>query len=200
MNKTKVFGLGLPRTGTTSLHHILRALDYDCKHFVDELFAPPDWSILEKHDAFVDSPVPMLFKECDERIPNSKFILTTRSLNTWLASMEWLFTHGKVLWNWSPMMYEYHHRFMGTDTFDRGKLTSFWHTYHADVNDYFAGRTSDLLCIDIDDGFDSSTICEFLEIPLKDISMEKKNARRYTTRGQRFKYFLRRMITSTPYR
>jgi hypothetical protein len=69
----KVFGIGLSKTGTTSLSAALAILGYRSKHFPkDEDFA--------RYDAFSDITVAMKFKTLDRFFPGSQFIYTvTRS-------------------------------------------------------------------------------------------------------------------------
>lgn len=63
--KVKIFALGLSRTGTSTLTDILKQLDYKTYHFVEELLGEtPDWDTLEKHDAFLGTPFPKLYKVC----------------------------------------------------------------------------------------------------------------------------------------
>ena len=75
----KVFGIGLSKTGTTSLSAALAILGYRSKHFPkDEDFA--------RYDAFSDITVAMKFKTLDRFFPGSQFIYTVRDEPAWLAS------------------------------------------------------------------------------------------------------------------
>ncbi len=98
--KNKVFGIGLSRTGTVSLHKQLIELAYVSRHSSGQLIKDSSFDIMRDIDALVDSPVPLLYQALDRRYPNSKFILTTRNKDAWLHSMEWMFTHGKAGWDW----------------------------------------------------------------------------------------------------
>lgn len=157
----KVFGIGLPRTGTTTLYHILTQLGFRCRHFSWELIYGSA-SCLLRADAFSDLPIPAIYPQLDELCPASRFILTTRGLESWLASMQWLFENGPTLWNWPEATHWYHEKFYGTRTYDADKLRAKWQEHHAAVEDYFAGRESDLLVIRLEEGFDGEAICRFL--------------------------------------
>jgi hypothetical protein len=90
----KIFGIGLNRTGTTSLAKALSMLGYKAKHWNDTIhmidYIDGHWKIdygqFDKFDAFVDTPVTRIYKELDKHYLGSKFILTTREMNSWLLS------------------------------------------------------------------------------------------------------------------
>lgn len=180
----KIFGVGLSRTGTTLLNSVLLQLGFDSRHYVGELLGKADWSVLEKHDAFCDLPIPMLFEECDKRCPGSRFILTTRSIDRWLQSMEWLLTEGRVLWNFSNSANGHIKEFYGDVTFNPITLTNAWEKHHENVRSYFANRPNDLFVINLEDGFDTLALCDFLGLPATDIDLAQKNAK-----GQRASTF-----------
>lgn len=85
----KIFGLGLSRTGTTSLAAALSALGFHTIHwlnpFTREVMHPDD---LHLFDAFTDTPVCMNFETYYFMFPNSKFIYTVRSFESWRKSMD----------------------------------------------------------------------------------------------------------------
>ena len=89
-----IFGIGLSRTGTTSLHHALELLGYRSAPSSAALLDDQYDRLLDRYDAFTDNPIPFMYRDLDARYPGSKFILTTRPLAGWLASMEWLFDEG----------------------------------------------------------------------------------------------------------
>ena len=109
MKKTKVFGLGLSRTGTTTLGKCLTILGYTVTDnsfeqlkLVKEGNLDPIWEITNKFDAFEDLPWPFIYKELYKKYPNAKFILTThKDEETWLKSYIRHCTYGKrkTLWN-----------------------------------------------------------------------------------------------------
>jgi len=186
--KKRIFGIGLSRTGTSSLHYLLEGLGYRSKHYVGELITNPRHDLDIAFDAFSDSPIPLLYPQLDKRYPGSKFILTTRNKNDWLKSMKWLFTHGKALYDWSPSTHQYHKLFYHTTSYNKRILSAHYDNFHEEVTSYFKTRPADLLILNIDEGISVSNVCAFLNIPEKPIFFPKANERRNVTVAQRIKY------------
>ena len=186
----KVFGIGLSRTGTKSLHLILEQLGLRSIHFIPPLLDEPDWSIIDTADCFTDGPIPMIFKECDERYSNSKFILTLRDKSQWLESMKWMYKYGKVIWRWPEQVKRYQEEFYGSREFNEKILSDLWERHHENVEEYFRKRQADLFTVNIDEGFNISELCRFLQVPEKIIEVFKSNSKRYPSVRQWIKYFL----------
>ena len=83
--KNKIFGIGLNKTGTTSLGCYFKDLGY--KHYCNPkydniLLAKNDinkiYEIADKFEIFEDWPWPLIYKELYRKYPKSKFILTIR--------------------------------------------------------------------------------------------------------------------------
>jgi len=78
----KIFGIGLPKTGTTSLTIALEMLGYTSRHSPMECFTLHHGELsvnqkkIDKYDALTDLPIPHFYPELDICFPNSKFILT----------------------------------------------------------------------------------------------------------------------------
>jgi len=90
----KIFGLGLSKTGTTTLgacfaqlgfRHLLWRADLVeawCNGDLD-----PIYDKIERYDTFEDLPFPFIYKELADRYPDARFILTVRSTpEKWLES------------------------------------------------------------------------------------------------------------------
>jgi len=93
-DKKKIFCIGFPRTGTTTLSNALSKLGYMTRggpdHILDAFFNNDLESIykfVDQNDAFQDNPWFCLYKELDKRYPGSKFILTERESDKWLRSI-----------------------------------------------------------------------------------------------------------------
>jgi hypothetical protein len=91
----KVFGLGVSRTGTTSLDRALRALGYRVRGYDQDLLAK--WragdaaavmAAIEEYDAFQDWPYPLAYREImDKYGASALYILTVRRTpEAWLQS------------------------------------------------------------------------------------------------------------------
>ena len=82
------------KTGTTSLGLALLKLGYsvlgariDLGEKLSEGRIEEVLEIAEPFDALQDVPWALLYKELDEKFPNSKFILTVREEEKWLKSL-----------------------------------------------------------------------------------------------------------------
>jgi hypothetical protein len=148
----------------------------------------PDYEKCNNYDCLGDSPVPLLYKELDFRFPESKFILTVRNKEKWLNSMKWLFTHGKVKWNWKENIYVYHERFYGSRSFNLNLFSKFYDAYHRNVFNYFSERPNDLMTIRLEEGFDVEKICRFTGVPYRDIPDRIMNPRRNVVWHKRVAY------------
>jgi tetratricopeptide (TPR) repeat protein len=87
-NADKVFGIGLSRTATSSLNLALRKLGYDSIHWLN----PNTQTVISNQDfvlfdGFTDIPVSYQFEELYSAFPNSKFIYTSRSRDSWISSV-----------------------------------------------------------------------------------------------------------------
>ncbi len=95
----KIFGIGLSRTGTTSLNNALKILGFKSVHFDPRLYDNINTPIINNFDAFTDNPIPLIYKKLDTLIPDCRFILTTRNIEGWLNSMQWMFGNKFIEWN-----------------------------------------------------------------------------------------------------
>lgn len=97
--RPKVFGIGLNKTGTTTLAASLRILGYE-RHsgYRHDLLVhyrngnlEPIFCVLEAHESFEDWPYPLMYREIYARYGTSaRYILSTRtSADVWLASLKW---------------------------------------------------------------------------------------------------------------
>src|SRR5215217_9330431 len=91
--RSKVFGIGLSRTGTVSLAEAMNVLGIKTIHFPcdeqtfeDLRMGNYDLRILEEYQGAVDTPVAPFYAQLDSHYPNSKFILTVRDKQSWLKS------------------------------------------------------------------------------------------------------------------
>jgi hypothetical protein len=174
----KVFGLGLSKTGTSSLGEALNVLGIRTIHY------PSDEStfeclrngryrlpILEEYQGAVDIPVAPFFAQLDAEYPGSRFVLTIRDPQAWLRS---------VALHWELMLegwhrYPHFQRFQefisacvyGSIGFSRERFLYVYETHRRNVERYFADRPGDLLVIDICGGEGWEALCPFLgvEIP-----------------------------------
>lgn len=160
-----IFGIGLGRTGTTSLSKALTILGYKGLHH-------PKPKELQKfftgvYDFGIDLPFSTRFKEFDKLFPNSKFILTIRTnINNWLLSI--LEKHKQLPLDKIPKHYlEYRIEKYKRIDFEVNNQLTILLEHYMDVLSYFRNRIGDLLILDIIEGDSWEPLCLFLgnEIP-----------------------------------
>ena len=95
--KTKVFVIGLSRTGTTSIAVALHRLGYKTYHAMFKMAKYPTmgesgqskavkrW--VDAFDAFSDLPVMTVYQELAVMYPDAKFVLTSRGADRWAEAM-----------------------------------------------------------------------------------------------------------------
>lgn len=168
----KIFGIGLSRTGTLSLAEALRELGYNTIHYPRPPLVPDIINVMKDYDAGADTPVALAYKELDKAFPNSKFILTTRSLNTWLDSCSNFRHFRRIL---KGDLAQVRLRLYKYNGFNRPKFKQAYLRHHKEVYVYFRKR-KDLLIIDFTEGEGWEELCEFLnkKIPNKPFPHEHK--------------------------
>jgi tetratricopeptide (TPR) repeat protein len=84
----KVFGIGLSKTGTTSLARALELLGlytaHYCNNVTREILSVDDAVFF---DALLDTPICASFEMLYFMFPNSKFVYTIRDLDSWVISL-----------------------------------------------------------------------------------------------------------------
>lgn len=174
----KVFGVGLARTGTTSLHHAMGVLGLRSAPDSVPLLSGIDLDFLRNHDAFFDNPIPFRYRELDTVCPDSAWIVTQRPVDDWLSSMQWLF--GPGLDRLSPDMRvvgdRVHRQLYGSVKFDERRLRSIYERHYAELEVWVVGRPS--VWIHLNDGFSWDPICELLNRPVPRQPFPHTNRRR----------------------
>lgn len=161
MKRAKVFCLGLSRTGTTTLTHFLNdTLGYDHIHYptIDQLFDP-------NNDGCSDINVIPHFIELDKKFPGSKWILTVRDKEEWLNSMEQYLSPKRTFKaKMSKAAMDLRMAVYGSIRFDREQFCKAFDQHHEKVINYFVGRATDFLMLNIIDGEKPQSLYDFLGI------------------------------------
>lgn len=171
MSRPRVFGIGLNKTGTISLHEALEVLGYRSLHWG----GPPIRKVVEdnaeagrplltgidEHDAFSDIfALSERFDVLDEQYPGSRFVLTTRPIEHWVESRR-----KHVLRNRERAARgEYTGTFLEVEP-ERWRAE--FHAHHERVAEHFEGR-GDLLVLRIAAGDGWERLCPFLDLPVPD--------------------------------
>jgi len=157
--KSKIWGLGLSRTGTSTLTYVLNEVGYNHIHY------PTDDEMLSfNNDGASDIPVIPKFKKLDTMFPNSKFILTTRDKEKWLQSMS-TYLARKVNWNQSTRTLNIRELVYGDVWFNYSVYERSFDNHEKNIREYFKKRPNDLLVLNIVDGIDKpQKLFDFLGI------------------------------------
>lgn len=179
---TRIFGIGLHKTGTTSLNTALRILGYESAHWRSAHWAKAIWRemnntgkspTMEKSYALTDLPFPLMYDRLDKAYPGSKFILTVRDEEQWIGSVErhWNpeFNKFRDQWDSDPFTNIIHERLYGRTTFDREVFLNRYRVHNHLVRDYFKGRPKDLLEMDISKGAGWPDLCRFLNVSVPEV-------------------------------
>ncbi len=180
----KVFGVGLARTGTTSMHQAMGLLGLNSAPDSVALLDRIDTDFLARHDAFFDNPIPFRYRELQAVCPDARWIVTQRPLNDWLASMQWLFGPGldRLDADTRAIGDRVHRSLYGSDTFDAQRLRSIYERHYADLADWVTGREA--IWIHVDQGISWDPICELLQVDVPAEPFPHSNKRRRTWRRQ----------------
>jgi hypothetical protein len=176
----KVLGIGLSRTGTRSLAAALRQLDYRTADFIEhkkERLGQLSWfagnfaaDALAAFEAAVDLPIPIFFPQLDQRYPGSKFILTVREPNSWIASTRRHWPRWPTAeapdWRYRQML---RLAMYGCHGFSEARMRYVYEMHVRIVQWYFRDRPADLLTLAICDGEGWDQLCPFLGKPRPDV-------------------------------
>jgi hypothetical protein len=168
-----IFGIGLSRTGTTSLSKSLIELGTTTVHSprVQLAFSKGRYDVISAFDveAVTDLPAAFAYPQLDLLYPGSKYICTTRERAGWLRSIERYLDTMLPMWEargtlvrareWLLMMY-------GVDRFHASRFSYIYDRHHREVKEMFTSRPSDLLWLDIVSGQGWTKLCEFLDKPV----------------------------------
>jgi hypothetical protein len=176
---TRVFGIGMQKTATNSLHKAFQILGFDSLHWGkgeahliwEEVNASGRSKTLERFYAACDMPIPLLYKKLDQAYPGSKFILTLRDEEKWLKSVErlWDARYNPTRWEWDiwPISNRLHKALYGRTDFNAQTMLATYRKHNAEVRAYFRDRPQQLLVMHMDGlGFPLwRDLCGFLNEP-----------------------------------
>lgn len=176
---TRVFGVGMQKTATTSLDAALKVLGFDSAHWESGMWAKTILRemrktgrsvTMERHYAVCDLPIAILFRELDAAYPGSKFILTERDEVDWLGSVRdhWSYEKNKFRWEWDvyPAANEVHRATYGQVHFDAEIFLARYKQHNAEVREFFRNRPDDLLIMDMSKGAGWKQLCSFMHKPV----------------------------------
>lgn len=175
--KSKIFGIGLSKTGTTSLYAALHILGFRAGTFRHmKALGLEDWfkgdftkDYLQEYDAVTDAPLTTMYPELDERYPNSRFILTLRPVESWLVSIEKQFRKSVKRGKLRGGEYNKNVRLMtyGYYVFNESAFRRTHKNHVREVMEYFSDFPEKLLVLNLFDGQGWTELCDFLDMPAR---------------------------------
>ena len=179
----KVFGIGMNKTGTTTLGVCLESLGFSHTSYNLEMLRhvrrdelEPVIEFARGYDAFEDWPWPLIYRELDAAFPGSRFVLTTRlDVERWFGS---LLRHADRTGPTEMRTLVYGHAMPSANPEAHRAM---YESHNAAVRSYFADRPGDFLevCWERGDGW--RELCSFLGCPQPDIPFPHANQ---TPRGR----------------
>ena len=164
--KNKIFIIGLPRTGTTSICHSFLELGYKTAHT-----AYTQQSI-HSAEVIADTPVFNEYKLLDKHFDNCRFINLERELTKWLPSIRQLLTRMHTNLMREDGGFNTHLKRCYLDTFGRFNLsdiesdeylTQCYNRHQNQVSEYFRGREHQLLSLSVADEQSPKLLQNFLQ-------------------------------------
>lgn len=178
----KIFGIGLNKTGTTTLGVCLQQLGFRHSSFSLELLEQlamgeidPLLQHVRQHDSFEDWPYPLVFDRLDQNFPGSRFILSRRSSpERWFESLKAhaLRTDPRVGTRTRSLAYG-----MAYPQLDPAAHLRRYRNHLQRVRSYFAGRPGDLLEVCWEEEASWEPLCAFLQRPVPALRFPHANAR-----------------------
>lgn len=195
--QTKVFGLGLSRTGTQSLTDALQVLGYNVVHYPQdegtyEALAAGRYNlgILDTYDGVTDITAAPFFAQFDREYPGSKFILTVRDTENWLRSCETHWAKDPNLRRRADDEVRTRLRLLlraavyGSYDFSAERFRWVYQQHVSNVLDYFKDRPEDLLVLDVSGGEGYEKLAPFLGRPVPAEPFPQKNRGAGRQRGK----------------
>lgn len=161
----KIFGVGWPKTGTSTLRQCFIILGYTHKGYSEDLFdnVYQATRAAARFETFQDLPWYLYYKELDQDYPGSKFVLTIRDSNRWVSS------YRNALAKQEPSLRraldETRRKIYGVpfpDVKDE-QLIERYERHNTEVRLYFRDRPDDLLIVDWEKGDGWKQLCSFMK-------------------------------------
>lgn len=200
-NSPKVFGVGLNKTGTTSLKVAMDNLDFKCgdQRIAEKLFQ--DWKLrnfnqiiehCKSAQFFQDIPFSLDYTYIlmDHAFPNSKFILTLRNdEEQWYESVvkfhsrKWgkngdiptkedLISSNYIYKGWAWDVINATFKSPENDPYNKDALINYYRQRNYEIQQYFKFRKDDLLILNIAQKGSYQELCEFLKKENNDNKIE----------------------------
>ncbi len=191
----KVVGIGLNRTGTTTLglcfeHWGLSHISYDLEAFTFWRKGQID-KLLQKAaawDSFEDWPWPLVYREMDAAFPGTKFVLTRRT-----SAQKWFDSLCRHADNIGPLSNMEEHVFGFDWPADHPREHMDYYQHHNEqARRYFADRPDDFVEVCWEEGDGWEDICGLVGRPIPNVPFPHAN--KSLSRPLRLARFLKRSM------
>tara|TARA_R110000737_G_scaffold211538_2_gene229159 strand:+ start:1877 stop:2512 length:636 start_codon:yes stop_codon:yes gene_type:complete len=163
----KIFIIGLPRTGTTSVCAAMLELGFSVAHtaYTERAFF--------EAQVIADTPIFCDYQHLDKAYPDAKFIYLTRTMDKWLPSIGQLLArmHVNLIRDdggFNPIIKRCYQTIFSPYSLDNIKdfkfLAQCYQQHQTQVQSYFQHRTKDFLSIDISDSHSYAELLSFLAL------------------------------------
>ncbi|TWH92416.1 MULTISPECIES: sulfotransferase family protein [Sphingobium] len=174
--KPKIFGIGLNKTGTTTLGSCFQRLGYkhlgyrrDLLHAYRSRQVARVFKEIDRFESFEDWPYPLMYRELADRYPDAKFVLTVRkSAETWLNSLSRHARQSRPLRHARKLAYGYHYPENAPD-----EHIAFYHAHNQEAQAFLGDRVR-VLCWEKGDQWEQ--LCDFIGAEVPDAPFPHVNA------------------------
>jgi hypothetical protein len=174
----KIFGIGLTRSGTTSLHAALVVLGYSSIHYPIKpalRWLNGDYSseTTRGWTAITDLPTSVFFRELDRSHEDVRFIVTTREKNAWLESNERYFNRTPASNSRTIFRDMMRIALYGTAQFNSARFSWVHDDHMQKVQEYFGTDNPRVLFMDVTQGNPWTQLCNFLGEDVPDMKFPR---------------------------
>ncbi len=195
----KIFGVGLPKTGTSTLGRCFEILGYKKAPYNLQLInqiARGNYSDLkaeiDQYDCFEDWPWPVIYKYLLEQYPQAKFVLTLRANErVWLNSLQ-KHTSRNTRKNSEYLRQQF---FGSPNPWDDEEVyLNFYRNHIVEVTELFKDKPDQLLIVNWEDEDGWQELCDFLGLEIPEIDFPHMNQAKSTSSVVRLGRLIRNKI------
>lgn len=144
----QVFGIGLGKTGTTSLNEALNILGYRSKHYPRNL----DYINNGTYNAATDTLIALEYEYLYKKFPESKFICTIRNKEQWLDSFARHFQKEEVMkLSQDLVAMKMRKDLYGTNVYDRNIYADKFSNHVEEIIQFFTYDMSRIIFMNVTD-------------------------------------------------